>query len=160
MDDGKPELRLVTSPTFEETPAKALPDWSQMHRELKRPGVTLLLLWAITLTRKRARRQMGEYEQCVARFLQTIGDGAMLERLSCYLRTNCRYLFGRGHGRTGVDHAILLPASDHRWLEREAFRRRLGRRDRPRHRRARGHGRIPAAGVTRSKANVPFIRAC
>ena len=45
VDDGELERRLFTPPTFEETPAKPLPDWSQVHRELKRRGVTLLLLW-------------------------------------------------------------------------------------------------------------------
>jgi len=45
MDDGELERRLFTPPTSEETPAKPLPDWSQVHRELKRRGVTLLLLW-------------------------------------------------------------------------------------------------------------------
>ena len=45
MDDGELERRLFTPSTFEETPAKPLPDWNQVHRELKRRGVTLLLLW-------------------------------------------------------------------------------------------------------------------
>ncbi|MDF0523443.1 IS21 family transposase [Bradyrhizobium yuanmingense] len=45
MDDGELERRLFTSPTFEEKPARPLPDWTAVHRELKRRGVTLLLLW-------------------------------------------------------------------------------------------------------------------
>jgi transposase len=45
MDDGELERRLFTPPTFEATPAKPLPDWGYVHRELKRRGVTLLLLW-------------------------------------------------------------------------------------------------------------------
>jgi len=32
-------------PTFDENPARPLPDWTHVHRELKRRGVTLLLLW-------------------------------------------------------------------------------------------------------------------
>ena len=44
VDDSELERRLFTPPTFEETPAKPLPDWSQVHREPKRRGVTLLLL--------------------------------------------------------------------------------------------------------------------
>jgi transposase len=45
MDDGELERRLFTSPTFEEKPARPLPDWTAVHRELKRRSVTLLLLW-------------------------------------------------------------------------------------------------------------------
>jgi transposase len=45
MDDGELERGLFTPPTFEETPARPLPDWIHVHRELKRRGVTLLLLW-------------------------------------------------------------------------------------------------------------------
>ena len=45
MDDGEMERRLFTPPTFEEKPARPLPDWTAVHRELKRRGVTLLLLW-------------------------------------------------------------------------------------------------------------------
>src|ERR1700751_282330 len=45
MDDGELERRLFTPPTFEEKPIRPLPDWMAVHRELKRRGVTLLLLW-------------------------------------------------------------------------------------------------------------------
>jgi transposase len=45
LDDGELERRLFTPPTFEAAPGKPLPDWSYVHRELKRRGVTLLLLW-------------------------------------------------------------------------------------------------------------------
>ena len=45
MDDGELERRLFTPPTFEEKPARPLPVWTAVHRELKRRGVTLLLLW-------------------------------------------------------------------------------------------------------------------
>jgi len=44
-DDGELERRLFTPPTFDEKPAQPLPDWTQVHRELKRRSVTLLLLW-------------------------------------------------------------------------------------------------------------------
>ncbi|MCA6119970.1 hypothetical protein J6524_34660 [Bradyrhizobium sp. WSM 1738] len=47
MDDGELERRLFTPPTFEEKPARPLPDWTQVHRELKRRSVTLLLLWEV-----------------------------------------------------------------------------------------------------------------
>ena len=45
MDDAELERRLFTPPTFEEKLARPLPDWNHVHKELKRRGVTLLLLW-------------------------------------------------------------------------------------------------------------------
>jgi transposase len=45
MDDSELERRLFTPASFEEHPARPLPDWSHIHKELKRRGVTLLLLW-------------------------------------------------------------------------------------------------------------------
>ena len=45
LDDAKLERRLFTPPTFDETPARPLPDWPHVHKELKRRAVTLLLLW-------------------------------------------------------------------------------------------------------------------
>jgi transcriptional regulator with XRE-family HTH domain len=45
LDDAELERRLFTPPTFDEKPARPLPDWSHVHKELKRPAVTLLLLW-------------------------------------------------------------------------------------------------------------------
>ena len=45
LDDGALERVLFPlSPAAPET-ARGAPDWSEVHRELKRPGVTLLLLW-------------------------------------------------------------------------------------------------------------------
>ena len=45
MDDAELERRLFTPPSFEAKPARPLPDWNHVHKELKRRGVTLLLLW-------------------------------------------------------------------------------------------------------------------
>lgn len=45
LDDAELERRLFTLPTFDEKPARSLPDWSHVHKELKRRAVTLLLLW-------------------------------------------------------------------------------------------------------------------
>ena len=45
MDDTELERRLFTPPTLEEKPARSLPDWTVVHRELKRRSVTLLPLW-------------------------------------------------------------------------------------------------------------------
>ena len=45
LDDAELERRLFTSPTFDVEPVRPLPDWIQIHRELKRRAVTLLLLW-------------------------------------------------------------------------------------------------------------------
>ena len=45
LDDGALECLLFPlSPTLPDT-ARGAPDWSAVHRELKRPGVTLQLLW-------------------------------------------------------------------------------------------------------------------
>ena len=45
LDDVELERRLFTPPTLDETPARPLPDWPHVHKELKRRAVTLLLLW-------------------------------------------------------------------------------------------------------------------
>ena len=45
LDDGALErLLFPSSPVLPDT-ARGVPDWSEVHRELKRPGVTLQLLW-------------------------------------------------------------------------------------------------------------------
>jgi len=43
--DAELERRLFTLPSFEPKPTRWLPDWDHVHKELKRHGVTLLLLW-------------------------------------------------------------------------------------------------------------------
>lgn len=45
VNDSDLERRLFTAASFEEHPARPQPDWKQVHKELKRRGVTLLLLW-------------------------------------------------------------------------------------------------------------------
>ena len=40
LDDTELERRLFTSPTFDEKPTRPLPDWSHVHKELKRRAVT------------------------------------------------------------------------------------------------------------------------
>jgi len=45
IDDAELERRLLTPPSFEATPPRAQPDWNHVHKELKRRGVTLQLLW-------------------------------------------------------------------------------------------------------------------
>ena len=44
LDDAALELQLYPPATSEKV-ERPLPDWSRIHRELKRAGVTLLLLW-------------------------------------------------------------------------------------------------------------------
>jgi transposase len=41
MDDAELERRLFTPASFEVKPARGLPDWNHIHKELKRRGVTL-----------------------------------------------------------------------------------------------------------------------
>jgi hypothetical protein len=45
IDDAELERRLFTAPSFEEKAKRPPPDWPQLHEELKRRGVTLMLLW-------------------------------------------------------------------------------------------------------------------
>jgi transposase len=45
LDDGELERQLFTPPTFDPAPARPLPDWAYVHKELKRCSMTLLLLW-------------------------------------------------------------------------------------------------------------------
>ncbi len=45
MDDGALEARLFASAALPPGPSRPLPDWVEVHRELRRPGVTLQLLW-------------------------------------------------------------------------------------------------------------------
>ena len=45
MDDTELERRLSTPASFEEYPEGPLPDWNHIHKEMKRRGVTPLLLW-------------------------------------------------------------------------------------------------------------------
>ena len=49
MDDAELERRLFTPASFEVKPARGLPDWNHIHKELKRRGVTLQLLWRSTV---------------------------------------------------------------------------------------------------------------
>ena len=45
LDDAALELRLYPPAPSSQKVQRPLPDWPSLHRELKRPGVTLLLLW-------------------------------------------------------------------------------------------------------------------
>jgi transposase len=45
LDDAALEAHLFTRPSGPATRERALPDWAALHQELKRPGVTLMLLW-------------------------------------------------------------------------------------------------------------------
>jgi transposase len=45
LDDSELERLLFTPPGFYEEPTRPQPDWSRIHGELRRRGVTLMLLW-------------------------------------------------------------------------------------------------------------------
>src|SRR5947208_10429589 len=45
LDDAQLEARLFTRPAGPQASDRVIPDWSQLHQELKKPGVTLTLLW-------------------------------------------------------------------------------------------------------------------
>jgi len=69
VDDAALEARLFTRPTSPATPERALPDWAALHLELKKPGVTLMLLW------QEYRAQQGHgyaYSQFCERYRQWV----------------------------------------------------------------------------------------
>nr|MDA8251400.1 IS21 family transposase [Rhodospirillales bacterium] len=45
LDDAALERRLFAPAGFHPVPPRAMPDWNHVHAELRRRGVTLLLLW-------------------------------------------------------------------------------------------------------------------
>jgi hypothetical protein len=45
LDDAALEARLFRRPNLPPASDRALPDWAPLHQELKKPGVTLTLLW-------------------------------------------------------------------------------------------------------------------
>ena len=45
LDDAALERKLFTPPFTEAEPPRPQPDWPRLHAELRRPGVTLLLVW-------------------------------------------------------------------------------------------------------------------
>src|SRR5258707_6752630 len=45
ISDAELERRLFTPAGFHEGSTKRLPDWTKVHEELKRRGVTLMILW-------------------------------------------------------------------------------------------------------------------
>ncbi len=45
VDDAELERRLFAPAGFNKPPARIMPDWTHIHAELRRRGVTLELLW-------------------------------------------------------------------------------------------------------------------
>jgi hypothetical protein len=45
ISDAELERRLFTPAGFHEGSTKPLPDWTKVHEELKRRGVTMMILW-------------------------------------------------------------------------------------------------------------------
>ena len=45
MDAAALEARVFARPAVPAARDRVVPDWSQLHQELKQPGVTLSLLW-------------------------------------------------------------------------------------------------------------------
>jgi transcriptional regulator with XRE-family HTH domain len=45
FDDAALEVRLFSPPFAPREALRPQPDWARVHAELRRPGVTLLLLW-------------------------------------------------------------------------------------------------------------------
>ncbi len=59
LDDAALEARLFSSAALPPGPARPLPDWADVHRELRRKGVTLQLLWFLC-----RRRHKNHYAEC------------------------------------------------------------------------------------------------
>jgi transposase len=53
IGDAELERRLFTPASLDEKPERSLPDWPCVHAELKRRGVTLLLLWETAAKRQK-----------------------------------------------------------------------------------------------------------
>ena len=45
LGEAQLEARLFPPPTAVSAAQRAEPDWAHLHREMRRPGVTLMLLW-------------------------------------------------------------------------------------------------------------------
>ena len=45
LDDGRLEALLYPPPTVVPVDRRPVPDWAQVHREMRRPDVTLALVW-------------------------------------------------------------------------------------------------------------------
>ena len=65
LDDGALEARLFARPARPLARDRVVPEWAQLHHELKKPGVTLALLW----TEYRAQHPTGyAYSQFCERY--------------------------------------------------------------------------------------------
>ena len=67
MDDGALEALLFQSPSDCDAGNRPIPDWLEVHRELRRKGVTLLLLWE---EYKQAHPDGLQYSQYCTRYRQ------------------------------------------------------------------------------------------
>jgi transposase len=65
LDDAALEARLFARPAISPAHDRVMPEWTQLHQELKKPGVTLALLW----TEYRAQHRAGyAYSQFCERY--------------------------------------------------------------------------------------------
>ncbi len=76
LDDAALEQRLFP-PVSGGEPSRPLPDWAEVHRELKRKGVTLQLLW---VEYKAAHPSGYQYTQFVERYRAWQGSGDLVLR--------------------------------------------------------------------------------
>jgi transposase len=65
MDDRELESRLFVSAALPPSATRPLPDWAEVHRELRRQGVTLQLLW---LEYKQGAPEGYQYSQFCRRY--------------------------------------------------------------------------------------------
>src|SRR5437899_7522307 len=89
------KARLFTRPACPQASDRVIPDWSQLHQELKKPGVTLSLLW----TEYRAQHPSGYgYSQFCDRY----------RRWACALKPSMRQVHRAGE-KLFVDFSGVRP---------------------------------------------------
>jgi transposase len=114
-DDRLEQLLFPSSPSNPETP-RALPDWLYIHRELRRKGVTLMLLWQ---EYKELQPNGYQYSQFCHRYRQWVG------RIDPVMRQE-----HRAGERMFVDYAgMTMPVFDKasgKWREAQIFVAALG----------------------------------
>ena len=72
LDDAALEARLFARPAVPPARDRVVPDWGQLHQELKKPGVTLALLWQEYRGAASGRLRL----QPVLRAVSPVGAGA------------------------------------------------------------------------------------
>ena len=101
VDDTELERRLFPAPPSSRT-ARPLPDWSEVHRELRRKSVTLSLLWQ---EYKQSHPEGLQYSRFCEQYRAWAG------KLDLVMRQEHRFRY-----RRGLDRQLVLSLADGRWV--------------------------------------------